>query len=209
MQDVFTDLLPKIKPNISRDLNKIMLRIGRLKERYKCISFVYNIEIQEQNSSVVGLSYTKNSDVLNKRISGQYCINSNIRDLNAVELWKKYTTLTELDSTFRSLKSELGLRPIYHQKDSRIEGHIFLTLLAYHIIHTIRYQLKQHKINYSCDSKKKIMQTQVRFSTIFDLKKGGNISIRKCSRETPEQKIIYNALNLNTTPLGIKKTILK
>ena len=78
-------------------------------------------------------------------------------------------------------------------------------LLAYHIIHTIRYQLKQHHINYSCDSKKKIMQTQVRFSTIFDLKKGGNISIRKCSRETPEQKIIYNALNLNATPLGIKK----
>jgi len=209
LQDIFTDLLPKIKPNITRDLNKIMLRIGRLKERYKCISFAYNIEIQEQNTSVVGLSYTKNSDVLNKRISGQYCINSNIKDLNAVELWNKYTTLTEIESTFRSLKSELGLRPIYHQKDSRIEGHIFLTLLAYHIIHTIRYQLKQHNINYSCDSIKKIMQTQVRSSTIFDLKKGGNISIRKCSRETPEQKIIYNALNLNATPLGIKKTILK
>ena len=78
MQDVFTDLLPTVKPNITRDLNKIMLRFGRLKERYKCISFAYNIEIQEQNTSVVGLSYIKNSDVLNKRISGQYCINSNI-----------------------------------------------------------------------------------------------------------------------------------
>ena len=78
--------------------------------------------------------------------SCQYCINSNIRDLNAVELWNKYTTLTEIESIFRSLKSELGLRPIYHQKDSRVEGHIFLTLLAYHIIHTIRYQLKQHQL---------------------------------------------------------------
>jgi transposase len=132
-----------------------MLRIGRLKERYKCISFAYNIEIQEQNTTVVGLSFTKDSQILNKRISGQYCINSNIKDLNAVELWNKYTTLTEIESTFRSLKSELGLRPIYHQKDSRIEGHIFLTLLAYHIIHTIRYQLKQQNINYSYDSIKK------------------------------------------------------
>ena len=122
MQDVFTDLLPKITPNISRDLNKIMLRIGRLKERSKCISFAYNIEIQEQNTSVVGLSYTKNSDVLNKRISGQYCINSNIRDLNAVELWKKYTTLTELDSTFRSLKSELGLDQFIIKRTQELKG---------------------------------------------------------------------------------------
>ena len=53
------------------------------------------------------------------------------------------------------------------------------------------------------------MQTQIRYATVFDLIKGGNIPIRKCSRETPEQKIIYNALNLNATPLGIKKTILK
>ena len=209
MQDVFTDSLPTIKPNIVRDLNIIKLRIDRLKERYKCISSAYIIEIHKQNTTVIGLSYTKNSDVLKKRISGQYCINSNIKDLNAVELWNKYTTLTEIESTFISLKSELGLRPIYHQKDSRSEGHIFLTLLAYHIIHTIRYQLKQHKINYSYDSIKNIMQTQIRSSTVFDLIKGGNISIRKCSSETPEQKVIYNALKLNVTPLGIKKTILK
>jgi len=63
--------------------------------------------------------------------------------------WKTYTTLTDLESVFKSLKSELGLRPIFHQTQSRVDGHLFITLLAYSIIHTIRYKLKQKGIHYS------------------------------------------------------------
>ena len=50
--------------------------------------------------------------------------------------------LTDLEAVFRSLKSELGLRPIYHHKTDRVSGHLFISVLAYHLVHTIRYQLK-------------------------------------------------------------------
>jgi len=54
--------------------------------------------------------------------------------------------LTEIEATFRSLKTDLGLRPVYHHKEDRVTGHLFITLLAYHLVHTLRYQLKQQGI---------------------------------------------------------------
>ena len=55
--------------------------------------------------------------------------------------------LTDLEAVFRSLKSELGLRPVYHQKESRVNGHIFITLLAYHAVQFLRALLKAHGIH--------------------------------------------------------------
>jgi transposase len=60
--------------------------------------------------------------------------------------------LTEIEATFRSLKTDLGLRPVYHQKEERVTGHLFITLLAYHLVHALRYQLKQQGIQLGWDS---------------------------------------------------------
>ena len=64
------------------------------------------------------------------------------------EIWQIYNTLTEIEATFRVLKTDLHLRPIYHQKDKSSDAHIFLGILAYTLVNTIRYQLKQKDINY-------------------------------------------------------------
>jgi hypothetical protein len=70
--------------------------------------------------------------------------------------------LTEIEATFRSLKTDLGLRPVFHHKEDRVTGHLFITLLAYHLVHTLRYQLKQQGIQLSWDSIRNIMSTQQR-----------------------------------------------
>jgi transposase len=65
---------------------------------------------------------------------------------------------------FRSLKSELGLRPNYHQKETRIEGHLFITLLAYHLVHTIRTQLKSQGIHDSWETLRRKLENQQRIT---------------------------------------------
>jgi transposase len=65
---------------------------------------------------------------------GVYCLRSNLTDWDEETLWRAYTMLTDLESVFRSLKSELGLRPIYHHKEERVNGHIFITLIAYPLV---------------------------------------------------------------------------
>jgi transposase len=81
------------------------------------------------------------------------------------KLWSTYTMLTDLEAVFRSLKSELGMRPVYHQKTHRVEGHIFITLLAYNLVHQVRCQLKAQGIDDSWDKIRTTMSTQVRVTT--------------------------------------------
>ena len=61
-----------------------------------------------------------------------------------------------LEAAFRSLKTELGFRPVYHQKEKRVDAHLFISVLAYHLLHTIRYQLKEQKITMSWQSIRQI-----------------------------------------------------
>ena len=85
---------------------------------------------------------------------GVYCLRSNQTDWDEETLWRTYITLTDLEAVFRSLKSELGLRPIYHHKALRTEGHLFITklatagavfyVLAYQLVQVIRRRLRQH-----------------------------------------------------------------
>jgi hypothetical protein len=77
---------------------------------------------------------------------GVYCLRTIRDDLDESTLRRTYTMLTDLEAVFRSLKSELGLRPVFHQKTKRVSGHLFIALLAYYLVHTIRVQLKEKEI---------------------------------------------------------------
>ena len=109
-------------------------------------------------------------------------------------MWTTYVMLTEIEATFRSFKSELGLRPVYHQKEERVTGHLFITLLAYHLVHTLRYQLKQQGIHLSWDSIRNIMSTQQRMSITLPTDDHKTIHLRTTTKAEVRQKQIYNAL---------------
>ena len=74
------------------------------------------------------------------KASGVYCLRTSRNDLNEQHM---YTMLTDIEDAFRCMKSELGLRPLYHHIERRCDGHIFITLLAYHVLHTIRFKLRE------------------------------------------------------------------
>ena len=86
-------------------------------------------------------------------------------DLNAQQIWKTYTILTEVEAAFRCMKSELGMRPVFHQKTNRVDGHLLITLLAYHVLHSIRYKLKQHNINASWNKLRERLNLHMRLTT--------------------------------------------
>ena len=80
---------------------------------------------------------------------GVYCLRTNELRWDAATLWQTYTLLTDLEAVFRSLKSELGLRPVYHHKEDRADGHLFITVLAYQAVQVLRRKLKLQGINAS------------------------------------------------------------
>ena len=124
------------------------------------------------------------------------------------QLWKTWVMLTEVEDAFRCMKSELGLRPIHHQLEHRVDGHLFITLLAYHLIHGIRFRLKQNNINDSWTTVRDRLCTHVRLTTVMKRRDEKLIHLRKSSEADPYQQKIYDALGLSQNPGNIERTIL-
>ncbi len=115
--------------------------------------------------------------------------------------------LTTLEAVFRSLKTDLGLRPVYHQIERRVEGHLFISLLAYCFVHALRLQLKSSGINDSWETIRNTLAGQVRITTTLQRRDGRTVHIRKASRPEPRQQKIYEALNLSANPGRSQQTI--
>ena len=193
--------------NGTKRYDKVIERIGRLKERYKRVSRGYEITIQKDAQSPHAKEITWSRRRRQKQ-SGVYCLRTNRKDLDERKIWDIYTMLTDIEDAFRCMKSELGLRPIYHQKEERCEGHIFITLLAYHVLHTIRFKLRQKGIRLSWSTIRRRLSTQLRVTTAMKRRDGRIIRIRKSTRAELAHREIYDALNLPCQPGKAVKSIL-
>ena len=129
--------------------DKILERIGRLKEKYSGVAKYYDIEVRanKDKTEAQAICFSLNLEKRNQKADGLYCLRSNHCEMNGERLWELYTMLSELEAAFCHLKSELGLRPVYHRVEGRVDAHLFISILAYHLLHTIRYQLKAVGIN--------------------------------------------------------------
>jgi len=190
--------------------DKVCERIGRLKEKYAQAAQHYHITVTHDKSSGIATEITWNKHHKpNSKAShpGVYCLRTNQTDWDEATLWHTYTMLTDLEAVFRSLKSELGLRPIYHRKTDRVNGHIFITLLAYHLVQTLRKQLKQKNIHDSWKTIRAKMENQQRITAVMQRADGKTIHLRKTTHAEPHQKEIFSALGIAAQPGTTQKTI--
>jgi transposase len=195
------------KKRTAKKYEKILERLARLKEKYKQVSYTYNVEIiaDQTKENVLDIKWEKSES--KQKPAGVYCLRSNRDDLDEQSMWNIYIMLTELEAAFRCLKSELGLRPVYHQITHRVDGHIFISVLAYHVMHSIRYKLKQHGIDESWETIKKDLRTQCRITSTMNCKDGKKLHIRKTSLANPRQLEIYRALGISSSPGKTEKSI--
>jgi transposase len=184
---------------------KVHQRIGRLREKYKSVHNQYSIETVSNNGKVTSMKWKK---VKNKKLfSGIYFIRTSLND-SEENLFKIYNTLTEIEASFRVLKTDLSLRPVYHQTDKNTLAHINLGILAYQVVSSIRYQLKQKDIHYDWRNIVRIMNTQKTVTNSMKNKKGQKIIIRTCSLPTVKAKQIYETLNYKHAPFYRLKSVL-
>lgn len=198
------------KPRGEKDIAKLSERIGRLKEKGHGIGQHYRIELTPDESGKKAISITWEKipiDGTQLTHPGVYCLRTNETQWDEARLWQTYTMLTDLEAVFRSLKSELGLRPVFHSKEERTEGHLFITVLAYQAVHAIRRRLKERGINLSWTSLRKILSVQQRVTATFRQRDGRTLHVRKATVAEPELKKIYDALRIPASPGGVKKLI--
>ena len=122
-------------------------------------------------------------------------------------LWDAYNTIREIEQTFAILKSELDMRPIFHKKDESTMAHLYLAILAYWVVNTIRFQLKKHGINYQWNEIVRIMSTQKAITTLAQNNCEEIIIIRRWSDPNENVKMIYQALKYKSAPFKKKKFV--
>jgi transposase len=198
------------KPRTDKRLASITERIGRLKEKSHGIGQHYRIEYQTdaRGTQLTALNWTKEPRAGSQLSDpGVYCLRSNETSWTPEQMWRTYIMLTDLEAVFRSLKSELGLRPIFHHKDSRSEAHLFISVLAYQFVQIVRTRLADRGIHASWRSLRAILRIQRRSTSSFNTRGGRMLSVRKASRPEAELARLYDALALDHNPGGTRKTV--
>ncbi len=198
------------KKGTTKKYTKVLERLGRLKEKYARAAQHYEVTVtaDEAQQKAISIEWKRVEKSHSQATHpGVYCLRTNLTDWDEKTLWRTYTMLTDLESVFRSLKSELGLRPVYHHKEERVNGHIFITIIAYHLVQTLRVQLKSQGCHDSWQTIRRKMENQQRITVTLQREDGKTIHLRKATKADPQQSIIYNMLGISAQPGGVKKTL--
>ncbi len=198
------------KPRSTKRLEKVWQRIGRLREKYPQASAHYQIQVEADGKGKKAVAVSWERQPAGHSIAthaGVYCLRTNVTGWDAQRLWSTYVLLTDLEAVFRSLKSELGLRPIYPWKPQRSEAHLFVTVLAYQLVQVIRTRLQGRGERASWTTLRRRLAGQQRVTAVFRRQDGRTLHVRKATQAEPGQQAIYDALGVSASPGGIRKMI--
>ena len=170
------------KPRTQKRLDQVWQRIDRLKEKGHGIAQHYDIELDtdESEQRATAVRFTRRALPGSMMTHpGVYCLRGSEIDWDEATLWQTYFTLTDLEAVFRSLISELGLRPIHHHKPIRADGHLFITVIAYQLEQVLRTRLRQAGENASWTTLRRILEAQPRIIATFPACRRAHLHVRK------------------------------
>jgi len=190
-----------------KNYEKVLERIGKLRKQYNRVSKGFDIHVQQEGKNAVDITWSFDETKLSKPYDGTYFLRTDRTDLSPEQLWQTYVMLTTVEDAFRSLKGELGLRPNFHHRPDRIESHIFITVLAYHLLQWIQYSLHQAGIHHRWSTINSWLDTHRLLTSSLPREEGGVAHIRHCTTATLKQSEIYSALGISSVPLTPRRTI--
>jgi transposase len=208
--------LEKIKASILKKggvktVAKVYERIGRIKQKYPSANKLFEIAIEQDESNHKATSITwkqiEQAQSTSKEQQGRYFLRTNLSYTNEVLVWEVYNTIRSIESTFRILKTDLDLRPIYHKNDESTIAHLNLGLLSYWLVNTIRHQLKQQGFTKDWSEIKRIAQTQKVITSTGTNAAGKEITVRKCSEPNKSLKTLQEVLKIKPRPFIKLKSV--
>lgn len=184
-----------------KNLEVVGRRIGRLLERYNRASPLFDIDVKERDGAIE-LTWTIHNTYSDwARLSeGYYLLRTNIKDWTPEDLWKAYIQLTEAEAAFRIQKQDLKLRPIWHQREDRVQAHILVCFLAYVLWKCLAQMCKQAGLG----NEPRIVIEELKHLSLVDVvlptRKGVDIRLRCVSKPEHHLAILLHKLNLRPPP---------
>lgn len=174
---------------------KVHEAIGRLKERYPRVARYYRLSF-DPGSWELHWQEEAEAKARALRLDGAYLLKTDRKDLDTEEAWRIYILLTRVENAFRDLKSPLRERPIFHQLQNRVHTHIFLCVLAYHLLISIETSFLRKKIHTSWATLRQQLSTHQVVTAILPTPGGHLLRIRKGTIPEKQHQLIYDTLDI-------------
>jgi transposase len=204
LQDI-ERLKRRIEKGRLKRADKIHQAVGRLKERYPRVARYYAIELDAEGKR---LSWCEDSDkkARARKLDGTYVLKTDRQDLTADQIWRSYILLTRVEDAFRDMKSPLMERPIFHQLKHRTQTHIFLCVLAYHLLAVIEQYFLDQNIHTSWGTLRDELSTHQVVTVVLPTESGVVLKIRKGTTPEPVHREIYGTLQVPMDVMAPVKT---
>jgi transposase len=198
-------LQARIEKGQLKEGKKIHQAIGRLKERYPRVARYYRMDYDAEQKTLTW-EEDEEKKALAAKLDGGYVLKTDRQDLTPDEIWRTYLLLTRVEAAFRAMKSPLMERPIFHHLEKRTQTHIFLCVLAYHLLVAIEKRFLDRGVHTSWWTLRQQLSTHQVITVVLPTKDGKALKIRKGTTPEPIHREIYSTLKIPTEVMKSVKT---
>lgn len=188
-----------IQKGTIKNPEKISDKLQRIIGKHGKHSKNYDASLEMTEGKITGIAVVEKM-AKPEPLFGCYVIETSHADMSAEETWKLYMTLTRVESAFRSMKETLGVRPVYHQTADRSAAHLFLAVLAYHLLATIENLMTQHGDTRTWGTLREAMSTLMRGTVTMRDDQGSTYSLRLSGEPEAEHQDILDKLGIRSLP---------
>jgi len=220
VEQLFTERLEYYRAGLTvahrtKKYSKTVELVGKLKEKYPRVAKLYEVEVKpeadkpatDKSLKAVDIVWKKKEQKYDRETAqeGSYVLRTDRLDLEDEEIWSIYTMLGQIEYAFMCMKSSLGFRPNFHQKEDRVDTHMLLSVVAYHLLHVIESRLRAGGDKRKWPTVCNVLRTHERMTIGYRVKEDdgsiGQKYVRVNSRLEPEHLEIYRMFGLSGVPL--------
>jgi transposase len=193
IEKALTGLEKRIADGKLKDRGKMFMGLGRIQASHPQVADLYEMAVKDtrEGARLVWRQKPEQQQWLEAR-EGAYLLRTNLTADGAADLWKKYMQLTEVEAAFRTLKSELAIRPLFHQLERRVKAHVLVAFLGYALLVTLKHLLKRGGSEYSPANVVKRLAELYSVDIVLPTVEGREIWLRRITKlDDEQQKILY------------------
>jgi transposase len=195
MERALKHLAQRVEKGQLKDRQKIERRLGRIQARHPQVTDLYTMGITEREGHLaVEWKLLEERRAWREAREGTYLLRTNLQGESAEELWTKYIQLTEAESAFRALKSELSIRPLFHQLEPRVKAHLLVAFLGYALWVTLKHLLRRSPSDLSPARALALLRTLQSADIVLPTTDGRELRLRRITEPSPEQKQLLQQL---------------
>lgn len=198
MEDALTKLQKRIASGQLKDRLKMERALGSIQARHPSVKDLYRFAIVEREGKHhLDWNLIEERRKWRDAREGAYLLRTNLKDEKPEDLWKKYTQLTEAEAAFRALKSELSIRPIFHQVERRVKAHILVAFLGYALWVTLKHLLKASHSDLSPAKALALLSTLNSADIVLPTTDGRQIRLRRITSPDAQQTLLLHQLGVH------------